>query len=197
MVSRIFTAFPRKSISFCIRYPTTAVFTYSVTPTLGAVSSVSCSKCIVYKYVAKGSQIFAELILVLCLFCTVTCVLKKNYVAVFHCCYSCFAFGPTTSGSAANFTSCPSSSERRNSYRCKRQFRFRLSLWFSQMGAKDYLSTVRDQFLIVGRAATRRFSSVIFPSCKRNVKVTSYKDSLSFYVDIVNRLFISASLYLL
>ena len=29
----LFTAFPRKSISFCIKYPTTAVSTYSVTPT--------------------------------------------------------------------------------------------------------------------------------------------------------------------
>ena len=29
----LFTAFPRKSISFCIKYPTTAVSTYFVTPT--------------------------------------------------------------------------------------------------------------------------------------------------------------------
>ena len=33
-LSGLFTAFPKKSISFCIKYPTTAVSTYSVTPTL-------------------------------------------------------------------------------------------------------------------------------------------------------------------
>ena len=32
-LSGLLTAFPKKSISFCIKYPTTAVSTYSVTPT--------------------------------------------------------------------------------------------------------------------------------------------------------------------
>ena len=33
-LSGLFTAFPKKSISFCIKYPTTAVSTNFVTPTL-------------------------------------------------------------------------------------------------------------------------------------------------------------------
>ena len=41
-LSGLFTAFPRKSISFCIKYPTTAVSTYFVTPTLE-----QCARCAV------------------------------------------------------------------------------------------------------------------------------------------------------
>ena len=45
-------------------------------------------------------------------------------------------------------------------------------------------------FLMVGRAATRRFSSVILPSLKGNVKVAAYQDTFSFYIDIINRFFV-------
>ena len=56
---------------------------------VGAVCSVGCTKCVVYEYIAKGSQIFAELITVFGFFCTVTCVFKKDNFSVFHCLYSC------------------------------------------------------------------------------------------------------------
>ena len=55
-----------------------------------AMCSVSGTKCIVYKYVAKRSKFLAEFITVLSLFCTITSVLKKNDLAVFHVSYCCF-----------------------------------------------------------------------------------------------------------
>ena len=57
---------------------------------VGAVCSVSCTKCIIYKYITKGSKFFAELISVLCFFCTVTCIFKKDNFSVFHFSYCCF-----------------------------------------------------------------------------------------------------------
>ena len=56
---------------------------------VGAVCSVSCTKCIIYEYITKGSKFFAELFTVLCFFCTVTCILKKNNISVFHISYCC------------------------------------------------------------------------------------------------------------
>ena len=51
---------------------------------------MSCSECIVYEYIAKRSKVFAECFTVLCLFCSVTCVFKKNNISVFHSFNSCF-----------------------------------------------------------------------------------------------------------
>ncbi len=59
-----------------------------------AVCSVSCTKCIVYKYITKRSKFFAECISVLCLFCSVTCILKKNTSPSFISATAAFAFGP-------------------------------------------------------------------------------------------------------
>lgn len=33
-------------------------------------------------------RIFAECFAVLCFFCTVTCIFKKNYISIIHCFYS-------------------------------------------------------------------------------------------------------------
>ena len=54
------------------------------------MSTVCGSECIVYEYVTQGSQFFAELLTVFGLFCTVTGVLQKDYISVFHSLNSCF-----------------------------------------------------------------------------------------------------------
>ena len=54
---------------------------------IGAVRSVSCTKRIVYEYIAERSKLLAEFIFILCLFCAVTCIFKKNYISVIHCFY--------------------------------------------------------------------------------------------------------------
>ena len=52
--------------------------------------SMSRTKCIIYKYIAKRSKFFREGFTILCLFCSVTCVFKKDHVAILHCCNGCF-----------------------------------------------------------------------------------------------------------
>ena len=51
---------------------------------------MSSTKCVIYKYIAERSKLFGECIAVLGLFCSVTGVLKKDNVAVFHGLYGCF-----------------------------------------------------------------------------------------------------------
>ena len=157
---------------------------------IGAVSSVSCSKCIVYKYVAKGSKLFAELILVLCLFCTITCVLKKNYIAIFHLCYSSFCVRSYYLRICCKFYFLAKKLRKTNCYRCKRKLRFRLSLRFSKVGAKDNFSAVCDQFLDCRKSSYKTVLICDLSILKRNVEVASYKYFLSFYIDIVNTFFV-------
>ena len=47
---------------------------------------MSCSECIIYKYITKRGKIFAECLTILCLFCSITCILKKDNVSVLHSC---------------------------------------------------------------------------------------------------------------
>ena len=81
------------------------------------------------------------------------------------------AFGPTTSGSAANFTSCPNSSDKRAATGAS-VFVFLSSsvLTLPRWEQRITLPPSAISFLIVGRAATRRFSSVILPSFNGTLK---------------------------
>ena len=82
-----------------------------------------------------------------------------------------FAFGPTTSGSAANFTSCPRSSERRAATGASVFVSLSSSvLTFPRCEQRITLPPSAINFLIVGSAATSLFSSVIFPSFNGTLK---------------------------
>ena len=157
---------------------------------VGAVSSVSGSECIVYEYITKRSKVFAELIFILCLFCTVTCILKKNYIAILHLSYSSFCVWSYYLRICCKFHFLSKKLRKTNSYRCKRKLRFRLSLRFSEVGAEDNLSAVCDQFLDCRKSSHKTILVCDLSILKRNVKVTSYKYSLSFYIDIINTFFV-------
>ena len=77
-----------------------------------------------------------------------------------------FALAPTTSGSAANFTSCPRSSESRTATGARDNSGTGCPLGFPRCEQRMIFPPSAISFLIVGSAATRRFSSVIFPSMK-------------------------------
>ena len=49
---------------------------------------MSCSKGIVYKHVAKGSQVLGEGVLVLCLLRSVTRILEEDHISVLHSLHS-------------------------------------------------------------------------------------------------------------
>ena len=56
---------------------------------------MSCSKCIIYKYITKRCKIFAECFTILCLFCSVTCIFKKDNISIFHsfnCCFCIWSY---------------------------------------------------------------------------------------------------------
>ena len=100
---------------------------------VGAVCSVSSTKCIIYEYIAKGSKFFTELISVLCFFCTITCIFKKNNFSVFHVSYCCF-YGIINNNRARNeFNFLSQKLCETFCNRCKRKFRFRLSLRFAKV----------------------------------------------------------------
>ena len=157
---------------------------------VGAVSSVSSSECIIYEYIAERSKFFAELVFVLCLFCTVTCVLKKNYIAIFHLCYSSFCVRSYYLRICCKFYFLAKKLRKTNCYRCKRKLRFRLSLRFSKVGAEDNFSAVCDQFLDCRKSSYKTVLICDLSILKRNVEVASYKYFLSFYIDIVNTFFV-------
>ena len=155
-----------------------------------AVSSVSCTKCVVYKYVTKRSKFFAEFITILCLFCTITSILKKNDLAVFHisyCCFYCVIYN-NRARNEFNFLTeklCETFCDR-----CKRKFRFRLSLRFSEMGAKDNLSTICNKLLDCRKSCYQTVLICNFTVLQRYIEVASYEDFLAFYVDVINRFLI-------
>ena len=74
----------------------------------------------------REMQLFGECFAVLCLFCSVTCVLKKYNISVVHSLYSRFCVRPYNFRISCDFTSCPSSSESLTATRCKRKPRLRL-----------------------------------------------------------------------
>ena len=154
---------------------------------VGAVCAVRGSKSVIDKYIAKRSQLFAELFAVLGLFCTVTGVLKKDHVAVFHgfyCCLCIWSYNFRISGK------CHVLSKKLGQTSCHRRqgkFRNRLSLRLAPDGnTGSPFRRQRSAFLMVGSAATRRFSSVIFPSISGTLKIASYQYSFSFHIDIID-----------
>ncbi len=81
---------------------------------VGAVCSVSGAKRVIYKYIAQmEAKIFGESFSVLCLLRPKRVFSRRITSPSFIASTAAFAFGPTTSGSAANFTSCPRSSDNR------------------------------------------------------------------------------------
>ena len=80
------------------------------------------------------------------------------------------AFGPTTSGSAANFTSCPRSSESLTATGANDNSGFGSPFGFPRCEQRITFPPSAINFFIVGKAATKRFSSVIFPSCNGTLK---------------------------
>ena len=90
-LSGLFTAFPRKSISFFLHQITNYCCINKLCyANIGAVCSVSSTECVVYEYIAERSKLFAEFFSVFCLLCTITCIFKKNYFSVIHCFYCSF-----------------------------------------------------------------------------------------------------------
>ena len=81
-----------------------------------------------------------------------------------------FALAPTTSGSAANFTSCPRSSESRTATGARDNSGTGCPFGFPRCEQRMTFPPSAISFLIVGSAATRRFSSVIFPSISGTLK---------------------------
>ena len=75
-----------------------------------------------------------------------------------------FAFSPTTVGSAANFTSCPNNSDNLAATGANDNSGFGSPFGLPMCEQRITFPPSAINFLIVGRAATRRFSSVIFPS---------------------------------
>ena len=153
---------------------------------VGAMRSVRGSKGVVYKYIAQGSQLFAELLAVLGLLCAVTGVLKKDHIAVFHGLYRCLCVWSHNFRISGKFYFLTQKFGQAYCHRRQGKFRNRLSLGLAKMGTKDNLSTVSDQFLDGGKS---RYQTVLVSDLsvdQRYVEIASYQDFLSFYINVVN-----------
>ena len=148
------------------------------------------SECIVYEYVTQGSQFFAELLTVFGLFCTVTGVLQKDYISVFHSLNSCFCVRSYNLRICCKFNFLSEKLGKANCNRCKRKLWFWFSFRFSKMRAENYFSAVSDQFFDGWKSCYQTVLICDFSIDQRNVEVTSYKDSFSFYVDIIYGFFV-------
>ena len=110
--------------------------------------SVGGTECVAYIVVCEVSQLFAELLAVLCLLSsTKTCVLKKNDISLFHCVHSlCCSFaGYIVIGYENNFFSEFLGKALCN--RCKGFSLVRSVFNFSEVGAENYLAAIVDQLL--------------------------------------------------
>ena len=154
------------------------------------MSTVCGSECIVYEYVTQGSQFFAELLTVFGLFCTITGVLQKNYISVFHSLNSCFCVRSYNLRICCKFNFLSEKLRKANCNRCKRKLWFWFSFRFSKMRAENYFSAVSDQFFDRRKSSYQTVLICDFSIDQRNVEVASYKDSFSFYVDIIYGFFV-------
>ena len=146
---------------------------------------MSCSECIIYKYITKRGKIFAECLTILCLFCSITCILKKDNVSVLHSCNCSSCIWSYNFRICCKFNFLSKKFGKSYCNRCKRQLRFWLSLRLSKMRAEDYLSTVCNQLFDRRKCCYDTVLICDFSIDKRNIEVTSYKDSLSFYINII------------
>jgi hypothetical protein len=147
---------------------------------------VSGTESVVYEALCQGSEILGESLAVLGLFFSVTGVLKKNNISVLHSsdCSSCVG--------AYNFRICRENDRLAEalgqtcSYGSQGQLRLGLSLRLAEVGAKDDLAAVSDQFLD-GRQS--RYDTVVISDdagLERNVEVASAQNIFALYVDIIN-----------
>ena len=153
---------------------------------IGAVCTVCGSECVVYIYVAQRSQLLAEFIFVLCLFCTVTCILKKDHIAVFHCLNSSLCVWSDYLRIRSKFYFLSKQLGKARCHRCQRQLRFRLSLRFSEMRTQDDSSSVSDQFFDRRQSCYQTVFVGNLSIDQRNVEVTSYQNFLAFYINVIN-----------
>ena len=151
---------------------------------------MSSSECIIYEYVCKGSKILAESFSVLCFFCTITCIFKKNDFSVVHSVYCCFYCVVNNNRACNKFYFLSKKLRKTNCYRCKRKLRLRFSLRFSQVRAENDLSAVSNQFLNSRKSCHKTVFVCDLSLFQRHVKVASYQNLLAFYIDIINRFFI-------
>ena len=145
------------------------------------------SECVVYKYVCQGSQLLGECLAVLGLLCAVTGVLKKNYLAVLHSCYSCLCVRSYNLRISCELYFLAQKLGKSLCYRRQGQLRLRLSLGLAQVGAKDNLSAVSDQLLDGRQRCNQTILVCDLAILQRYVKIASYQDTLSFYVDVIYR----------
>ena len=148
--------------------------------------SVSRTKCVVYKYVAQRSQLFAECFAVLCLFCSVTCILKKDNISVFHSCDCSLCVLADYVSVCSEFYFLSEQFGKACSHRCERHLRLRLSLRFSEVGAKDNFSAVSDQFFNRRKCCNKTVFVRNLSVFQRYIKITANKDFFALYIDIVN-----------
>ena len=145
------------------------------------------SECIVYEYVAQGSQLFGEFLAVLGLFLAITGVLKKNNVSVLHGLDSCLGVRSDNLGICSKLDFLAKMLGKTYSYRRKRKLRLRLTLRLAKMRAEDNLSAVGDQFFDGGKCSHDTVFVCDLSVLQRNVKVAADQDSLSLNVNVIYR----------
>ena len=158
---------------------------------VGAVRSMSRSESVVYENIAERSQLFAELIAVLGLFRAVTGILKENHVAVLHRLNRGLRVRANHFRISGKLYFLAKELGQALRNRCQGQLRLGLSLGFSKVGAKDHLSSVRDQFLNSRKSGHQTvFIRNMKIRVQGHVKITAHKNSLAFYIDIINGFFV-------
>ena len=152
----------------------------------GCMCSVGRAECVTYIQISQFSQFLAELFAVLCLFFSAeTCILQKNYVSLLHClhCLCCsFASYIVIRNKVyllAQFLGKPLC------HRCKRFSFVGAVLYFAEVGAKDHLAAVSDQFVDRGKRCYDTgliCDSAVF---QRHIKVAPYQHAFSLYINII------------
>ena len=151
---------------------------------------MSCSESVVYEYICEGSKFLGECFAVLCLFFAITCVLKKNNIAVLHSRNSCFCVLADYIVISCKYNFLAEKFGKACSNRSQRKFRLRLALRLAEVAAKDDLAAVGDQLLDCRKSSDQTILIGDDAGFQRNVEIAAAKNAQAFYVDIINRLFI-------
>ena len=154
------------------------------------------TECVAYIQISQISQLFAEFFAVLGLFLAAkTGILKQNYIPFLHGFHSigCSLTGYVVVSNEHNlFTQFLGQSLCNGSQRLAFVGTI---LYFAQVGAQNHLAAVVNQLLNRGHCSHNTCLVRNLAVLQRNVKVTSYQNSLTLCIDVIYGFLIQAHFY--
>ncbi len=153
---------------------------------------MSSTESIVYEDICQRSELFGELLAVLCLFLAITGILKENNIAVLHSGNSCPC---VLADNIVIFCEDNFLAQALGQALCdgsQRHLGLGLALRLAEVGAKDNLAAVSDELFDGGKCCDDTVIVCDLAGLERYVEIAAAKDAFALHINIINRFFIKS-----